>query len=138
MLGCNICIAVCAATDDSKRMKQYYLTQTHTIMKKNYDNETYLSLEFSNTGVSGTKVRVDRQRYINLLASALNLCVSDISDAQSTAKALAKRLQNASNMVHTMDGKNYITSTMIVMSQLLELLELLNDVEPVNKPCYVS
>ncbi len=109
-------------------------------MKKSYHElrgkEAYLSLEFSTTEVSGTRVRVDRQRYINLLSSALNLQLGD-GDANSTALALSRRLKDASNMVHSVDGKNYITSTMVIMSQLLELLELLND-EPVIKPCYVS
>ncbi len=104
-------------------------------MKKNYDNETYLSLEFSTTEVSGTKVRVDRQRYIYLLSASLNIKLGD-GDAQATAHLLTQKLIEATNMVHKVSAKEYIADTMIMMSQLLELLELLNDVEPVNKPCY--
>ncbi len=110
-------------------------------MKKSYrelqNNETYLSLEYSNTEVSKTRVRIDKQRYIALLATALNVNLVD-GDVKDTASAVSRRLKDAANMVHAMDGKSYIKSSMVIMSQLLELIELLDDVEPSNKPCYVS
>ena len=100
-------------------------------MKKTLDG--YLTLEFSNTKVSKDMVKVSKQRYLHLLATSLGLSLEASFDIQSTARAVADKLTMLAGQYHGGNHKDYILDVMVKLSQLIELLELLDEKGDINE-----